>query len=120
MANEPHRPAAPGPAEGLGAGEAPRLLHEFFEAQVRLRPEHPALECDDDTLTYAALDRLANGFAVALQARGIGRGDLVALYADKRLWMKLMKNAMKQDVSWAVSARAYAALYASIRGGIAG
>jgi len=45
---------------------------------------------------------------------------LVALYADKRLWMKLMKNAMKQDVSWAVSARAYAALYAAIRSGAAG
>ncbi len=65
------------------AGDAPRLLHEFFEAQVRLRPDHPALECDDDVLTYGELDRLANGFATALQSRGIGTGDLVALYAEK-------------------------------------
>ena len=50
---------------------------------MRLRPDHPALECDDDALSYAELDRLANGFATALQAQGIGPGDLVALYAEK-------------------------------------
>ena len=50
---------------------------------MRLRPDHPALECDDDVLTYGELDRLANGFATALQSRGIGTGDLVALYAEK-------------------------------------
>lgn len=86
MADELHHTGAQMPAETrrwVPADEAPRLLHEFFEAQVRLRPDYPALECDDATLTYAALDRQANGFAVALQARGIGPGDLVALYAEK-------------------------------------
>jgi non-ribosomal peptide synthetase-like protein len=87
MANDSHRTGAPHTPEDATTwappGEEPRLLHELFEAQVRLRPDHPALECDDDVLTYGELDRLANGFAIALQSQGVGSGDLVALYADK-------------------------------------
>ena len=94
MTHEPHRPSAPLPFEPgrWPSGEAPRLLHEFFEEQVRLRPDHPALECDDATLTYAELDRHANGFATALQSRGVGPGSLVALYAEKssRLFAALL------------------------------
>ena len=39
---------------------------------------------------------------------------LLALYADKALWAKVQKNAMRQDVGWDRSAAAYAALYAEI------
>ena len=87
MANEIHSAGAPTAAAEArqrdSAGEAPRLLHELFEAQVRLRPDQPALECDDAVLSYAELDRHANGFAAALQSQGVGPGSLVALYAEK-------------------------------------
>jgi hypothetical protein len=29
----------------------PALLHEFFERQVVLRPEHPAIECNGQSMT---------------------------------------------------------------------
>ena len=40
-------------------GERPRLLHEYFERQVLLQPDRPAIECDDEVLTYSQLDRIA-------------------------------------------------------------
>jgi non-ribosomal peptide synthetase component F len=65
------------------SAEAPRLLHEFFEHQVRLQPDRPAIECDGETLTYSQLDQRANHMAASLQARGIGVGSLVAIYLEK-------------------------------------
>jgi starch synthase len=46
----------------------------------------------------------ATAFATAMR-------QLLALHADKKQWARVQKNAMKQDVSWGVSAAAYAALY---------
>ena len=51
----------------------------------------------------------AVGFAGALR-------QLLALYADKALWARVQKNAMKQDVGWQTSAAAYAGLYAELKG----
>lgn len=51
----------------------------------------------------------ATAFATALR-------QLIALYADQKLWTKVQKNAMKQDVSWASSAAEYAALYEGLVG----
>ena len=64
-------------------GGEPRLLHQFFEQQVRLRPDHPAIEFNDEVLTYAQLDRLAGRVAAFLRARGVVPGALVALYLEK-------------------------------------
>jgi non-ribosomal peptide synthetase-like protein len=61
----------------------PRLLHQFFEQQVRLRPDHPAVECNDEALTYAELNRLAERVAALLRARGVVPGSLIALYMEK-------------------------------------
>ena len=58
-------------------------------------------------ITFHPTDAVA--FAVALR-------QLLGLYADKVLWAKVQKNAMKQDVGWQVSAAAYAALYAEMKG----
>jgi starch synthase len=41
--------------------------------------------------------------------------QLLALHADRKSWVRVRKNAMKQDVGWAASARAYADLYTGIR-----
>jgi O-succinylbenzoic acid--CoA ligase len=45
-------------------------------------PEHPALEVPGASLTYAQLDAAAAGGAAALGARGIERGDRVALLLE--------------------------------------
>ena len=63
----------------------PRLLHEFFEHQVRIRPEHPAIVCNGEVATYLQLDRLADQIATLLHRRGLGPGSLIALYSEKSL-----------------------------------
>ena len=65
--------------------DEPRLLHEFFEHQVRIRPEHPAIECNGEVATYLQLDRLSDRIAMLLHRRGIRPGSLVALYSEKSL-----------------------------------
>ena len=65
------------------AYEEPRLLHEFFERQVKLRPDHPAVECQGEILTYSELDAAANRVAMSLRSRGICGGSLVAIYLEK-------------------------------------
>ncbi|MBN2630656.1 MAG: glycogen synthase GlgA [Rhodobacteraceae bacterium] len=50
--------------------------------------------------------------AMALQ-QALAR--LVALYADKKLWARMQKNAMAHPVGWQTSASAYAALYEGLR-----
>jgi non-ribosomal peptide synthetase-like protein len=59
------------------------LLHEYFERQVPLRADHPAVWFGDESLTYAELDRYANQIARTLKKRGVTSGDLVALYLKK-------------------------------------
>jgi len=68
--------------EPLKEGE-PRLLHEFFERQVRLQPDAIAVEFKDQALTYFQLNRVADQVAAFLRARGVVRGSLVALHLDK-------------------------------------
>ncbi|HWO28232.1 MAG TPA: AMP-binding protein, partial [Candidatus Acidoferrum sp.] len=63
----------------------PRLLHEFFEHQVRIRPEHPAIVCNGEVATYLQLDRLSDQIATLLHRRGFGPGSLIALYSEKSL-----------------------------------
>jgi non-ribosomal peptide synthetase-like protein len=65
------------------AGEEPSLLHEFFEKQVRLRPNSPAVEFNGEVLTYSQLNQLADRVAAFLRARGVIPGSLVALYLEK-------------------------------------
>jgi non-ribosomal peptide synthetase-like protein len=67
------------------ATDEPRLLHEFFEHQVRMRPEHPAIACNGQVATYLELDRLSDRIAMLLHRRGLGPGSLVALYSEKSL-----------------------------------
>ena len=50
----------------------------------------------------------ATAFAQALR-------QLLALYAQPKLWAKVQKNAMKQDVSWQASAAEYASLYEGLK-----
>ena len=71
---------------------SPRLLHEFFERQVALRPSHPAVECRDEVVTYSQLNDQAEQIAALLRSKGVGQGSLVALYMRKscRLFAALL------------------------------
>jgi non-ribosomal peptide synthetase-like protein len=68
---------------GTAGDPRPKLIHEFFERQVDLRPGHPAIECKDQVLTYAQLEQLSNQIAHFLRNRGIGPETLVGLYFTK-------------------------------------
>ena len=65
------------------AADEPRLLHEFFERQVQLHPDHPAIECNGDVVTYLQLSHLSDQIATLLHRRGLRPGSLIALYSEK-------------------------------------
>lgn len=56
-------------------------------------------------ITFHPTDALAFGQALR---------QLCELYAAPKTWAALQARAMKQDVSWAASSAAYAALYESL------
>ncbi|MCK6424300.1 MAG: amino acid adenylation domain-containing protein [Burkholderiaceae bacterium] len=76
-----------------GADPQPRWrpgerLHHLFEARCDAlrragRADHPAIEGDAASLSYAALDARANQLARLLLARGLRPGDRIALLFDK-------------------------------------
>lgn len=63
------------------------LLHQFFEATAQRLPNKPALVCDGHRHTYAELDRRVEQLAALLRARGVNRGDRVALFLDNGVEM---------------------------------
>ncbi|MDZ5445917.1 long-chain fatty acid--CoA ligase [Micromonospora sp. 4G57] len=56
-------------------------LASVLAESARRRPEHPAIICGDERVTYAQLWAQARGYAAALAERGVRRGDRVALMA---------------------------------------
>ncbi len=59
-----------------------RSMVDLFEASARRSPERDAVRYFDATLSYGALDDLAERFARVLAGRGIGKGDRVAIYTQ--------------------------------------
>src|SRR5258708_7781117 len=74
-----------GPSAGSGtcSGSVTRGIMSRMDAgliaQARLRPDQIALRLDDETRTYAELDDRARRMSHALRARGVRRGDRVAI-----------------------------------------
>lgn len=64
-----------------------RRLHELFEQQTHATPGAVAVQCDNETLTYEALNQRANSIAGDLIAHGVQHGDLVGLCAERSLDM---------------------------------
>ena len=60
-----------------------RCFHQLFLEQARRRPDAPAVDFEDHTLTYGELERRSTRLAVFLGRRGIGPGDLVGLYMKR-------------------------------------
>lgn len=77
-----------GPAVAVPDSHAPAGLLERFAAQVRERPNQPAVVAGDterDCLDYAELDLRANRLAHALRGRGAGPDRVVGLHAGRTL-----------------------------------
>jgi non-ribosomal peptide synthetase component F len=62
-------------------------LHRLFEAQVERTPDAVAAVCDGQSLTYGALNRLANRLAHDLRALGVGPEVCVGLCVERSLEM---------------------------------
>ncbi|MEM7355537.1 MAG: amino acid adenylation domain-containing protein, partial [Acidobacteriota bacterium] len=65
--------------------EAPlsRSITALFDERVANAPEAVAVIFEGETLTYGMLARRAEALAHRLRAAGVGRGDFVALYAER-------------------------------------
>jgi non-ribosomal peptide synthetase-like protein len=61
------------------------ILPEIFAATVSRSPQAPAAQFADQRLSYGELDDRANRLALALGARGIGRGSFVGLWMSRSL-----------------------------------
>ena len=63
------------------------LVQQFFESQVRERPNAIALVHRDEEITYAALNARANFVASELQQRGVGPDVLVGIHMERSIDM---------------------------------
>jgi len=61
------------------------LLSDLLLAAAARAPEAPALRYRDDTVSYDEFARRADAVARGLTALGLGRGERVAVYLEKRL-----------------------------------
>lgn len=55
-------------------------LHRYLREHAAASPEHPAIEFYGATISYGELDSRSDALANQLRARGVGKGDTVALY----------------------------------------
>jgi amino acid adenylation domain-containing protein len=58
------------------------LLHDGLERAARCWPDKPAVHAGSEHCSYRALDAAAGQLAAGLQARGLCRGDRVAIFMD--------------------------------------
>ena len=63
---------------------ATSLMHRGLESAAEKLPDHVGVLAGDDRWTYGELDRAANALAQHLAARGVGRGDRVAVMTSNR------------------------------------
>ncbi|MEO1625724.1 MAG: amino acid adenylation domain-containing protein, partial [Bacteroidota bacterium] len=66
--------------ESLPAYQA---IHQLIEEQARLHPERVAVAHQEDSITYADLDRQASAVAAALREAGAGPKKPIGLYAHR-------------------------------------
>ncbi|MBD1372685.1 amino acid adenylation domain-containing protein [Hazenella sp. IB182357] len=59
-----------------------KTIVQLFENQVEATPDRTAVTCENEVLTYGQLNKKANQLARSLQRDGIGRGQVVGVYAS--------------------------------------
>ncbi|WP_428910882.1 amino acid adenylation domain-containing protein [Niallia sp. Krafla_26] len=59
-----------------------RVVHEYFEEQVRKHPHHIAVKKNSVVLTYDQLNRRANQVAHALRKREFAKESIIAIYMN--------------------------------------
>ena len=69
-------------SRGADLTDGAAFVHRFH-AQAARRPDAPAVNCGDVTLTYGELRRRAGALARVLAARGVGPESLVGLYLER-------------------------------------
>lgn len=69
-------------------------LPSILEETARRHESKPALICDDESLSYGALNRGANRVARLLTERGIHPGDTVAVVLDRSVYLFLVLIAV--------------------------
>jgi acyl-CoA ligase (AMP-forming) (exosortase A-associated) len=60
-------------------------LHDILGQMAARQPQSPALTIKDTTVSYRALWEEASAFAAGLGLIGLGRGERVGIYLDKRI-----------------------------------
>lgn len=63
------------------------LAFDYFDQIARERPDAPAVSMDETSVTYGQLLTRSNRIGNFLQSRGIGEGDIVAVYLDRSVDM---------------------------------
>ncbi|KOP68255.1 bacitracin synthetase [Bacillus sp. FJAT-18019] len=75
----------------LGRREAdfppPRCLHDCFKEQAAAVPDLPAVSCGGESMTYIELDRRTDALARTLRTKGVGRGSVVGIMAERSIPM---------------------------------
>ncbi|CAH1057343.1 non-ribosomal peptide synthetase [Paenibacillus pseudetheri] len=76
---------------GLGRREAdfppPRCLHDCFKEQAAAVPDLPAVSYGGESMTYRQLDCRTDALARTLRAKGVGRGSVVGIMAERSIPM---------------------------------
>ncbi|MFF5858309.1 amino acid adenylation domain-containing protein [Streptomyces sp. NPDC012751] len=62
-------------------------VHEEFERQAKRSPDRTAVVIGETRLSYAEIDRMANGIARRLTAAGVRVGDRVGLCVRRDAWL---------------------------------
>ncbi len=77
------------------------VLADIFDATVHRRPDHPAIVCAGETLTYRQVAERADAIAAGLSARGIGPGDVVGLWMRRGADLLVAQIAItKSGAAW--------------------
>ena len=118
-----HRMFAGGDAVLVPSRFEPCGLTQMYGLRYGCLPVVAAVGGLADTVIHANPAALSAGVATGITfhptdavAFATAMRQLVALHADRAVWTKVQRNAMRQDVGWDHSAAAYAALYAEICG----
>ncbi len=116
-----HRMFAGGDAVLVPSRFEPCGLTQMYGLRYGTLPVVAAVGGLADTVIHANPAAISAGVATGITfhptdatACATALRQLLALHADQKLWAKVQKNAMKQDVSWASSAAEYGAIYESL------